>query len=105
MSNKPDGRKYNGGVRAGAGRPPKPEEIKMLEKLTADNFTDEAIAVLQDKVRGGNVECLKLWFSYVYGTPKQKIETESNITVSSIDLKDIISFDDLPTDDIDFDDL
>lgn len=88
-------KKHNrGGARAGAGRKPKAEEMRLAEKLTQDGMEEIALKNLFEKVKEGDKEMIKLYFQYLYGTPRQKIEQETTMTVNSIELKDILSFDD-----------
>lgn len=79
-----------GGARVGAGRKSKDVEQKMCEKL--QHFEDEAIEILKSKVRQGDAACIKLYFAYLAGNPSSTINSNVSAKVSTIDLKDIISF-------------
>ena len=79
-----DRRKYNGGNKS-AGRKPKSEEQKLIEKLSP--MEDEAHQALKDNVTKGKPWAIKLFFEYMYGKPKQSIDHTSggdklNIPVS-----------------------
>jgi len=67
-----DGRKNNGGVRSGAGRPGKADEQKLIEKLTP--LAAKAYKALEDGLDDGNNWAVKMWFEYMYGRPKEKLE-------------------------------
>ena len=88
---KVDGRRFNGGNK-GCGRKPKAVELKLVEKLSP--LEDEALEILFEKVREGDKDMLKLYMSYLYGNPKVKTENDTTMTVSTVELKDLISFDD-----------
>ena len=69
-----DGRKTNGGKRQGAGRKPKVEELKFIEKL--DNIIDSEAAIkkLKQLIIDDNFNALKLYIEYRFGKPKETIE-------------------------------
>ena len=69
-----DGRKNNGGARPGAGRKPKADEQKLIEKLSIHDETAHEILVEQIKER--EPWALKMFFEYRYGKPKQQIENK-----------------------------
>ena len=75
-----DGRKKNGGARAGSGRKPKSEEQALIEKLQPHD--DTAISTLIDLVKSGDVRALTLFMSYRFGKPKEtkdiNLEVEKN---------------------------
>lgn len=66
-----DKRKYNGGNK-NAGRKPKAQEQKLIEKLSPLEPT--ALKVLEQAVRGGEKWAVDLFFKYFYGLPKQTID-------------------------------
>lgn len=68
-----DGRKNNGGHKT-AGRKPKDEEGKLIERLDSIINQDAAIDVLNKKIQKGDSRALELYFKYRYGLPKQKTE-------------------------------
>jgi len=65
----------HGGKRIGAGRKPKAEEQKLIEKLTPLN--DLALESLK---KGLEKEqwAVKLYFEYFYGRPQQRVDVTSN---------------------------
>ena len=71
-----DGRKNNGGhsTKGKAGRKPKAEEQKLIERLDAIINQDKAVEALRDKVYSGDARALELYYKYRYGLPKQKTE-------------------------------
>lgn len=73
-----DDRKQNGGKREGAGRKPKADEVKLIERLTP--LADSAYAALEAGLNEGNPVFVKLWFEYFYGKPKQTIDLDTTIT-------------------------
>lgn len=70
-----DRRKYNGGNK-NAGRKPKADEVKLIEKLTP--LADVAFDALKRGLEQDNPACLKLWFEYFYGKPKQQLDVTSD---------------------------
>ena len=72
-----DGR---GGARKGAGRKPKADEIKFIEKLDSHIDPDKAIKVLSNLIKEENLTALKLYLEYRYGKPKET----KDITISEI---------------------
>jgi hypothetical protein len=70
-----DGRKNNGGHKT-AGRKPKAEEQKLIERLTP--LADSAHAALRDAVQAGEQWAVKLFFEYFYGKPKQSTDITTN---------------------------
>lgn len=61
-----------GGYREGAGRKPKADEEKLLQRLSP--LEDLAFEKLKEGIGKGDVQCLKLFFEYMYGKPKQSID-------------------------------
>jgi hypothetical protein len=78
-----------GGERPNSGRKPKSEEAKLITKLAP--YEDEAIEALIEGMRKKDKICLRMFFEYMYGKPKQQIDSNTNITTKSIDFKDLIS--------------
>ena len=70
-----DGRKNNGGHKT-AGRKPKAEEQKLVEKLTP--FEPAALRVLGANIQSGEKWAIELFFKYMYGMPKQQTDITSN---------------------------
>lgn len=65
-----------GGKRPGAGRPSKAVELKIAERFENILASDEVIKKLAIKVKQGDMKAIELWLGYVYGKPKQIIESE-----------------------------
>lgn len=68
----------HGGARNGAGRKPKADEIKLIERLTP--LADSAYAALESGLNDGNPAFVKLWFEYMYGKAKQQIDIDAKLT-------------------------
>ena len=65
----------HGGVRTNQrGRPPKADEIKLIEKLSP--LDDTAFTMLSQLVEDGNLQAIKLFFEYRFGKPKQIVAIE-----------------------------
>ena len=64
-----DKRKYNGGIRAGAGRPSKADEVNLIEKLTP--LEDSAYLALKDGVERGDFKFVQLFYNYFAGKPRE----------------------------------
>ena len=86
-----DGRKKNGGVRAGAGRPKKVEEEKLIEKLDNIISNDDVIKKLGELIMKGDGRALNLYFGYRYGKPKESVDINSSEGFN-INFKDLIKF-------------
>ena len=80
-----DKRKNNGGKRAGAGRKPKAEELKLIDKLDKIIDSDKAIEKLKQLISDDNFNALKLYIEYRFGKPKETIE-QTNINIGENDL-------------------
>ena len=76
-----DGRKNNRGVPGKAGRKPKAEEQKLIERLTP--MEPLAHQALQDALSEGKPWAVKLFFEYLYGKPNQRVQLE-NVDVQRI---------------------
>lgn len=61
-----------GGARENAGRKPKADEQKLIEKLTP--LEAKAFKALENAIDDNQNWAVKLWFEYMYGKPKEKIE-------------------------------
>jgi hypothetical protein len=68
----------NGGVRPGAGRKPKIQEIKIIEQMDRICVPEKIWEALLYKCKEGDTAALKLWLSYRFGMPKQQIDVTSN---------------------------
>lgn len=69
-----DGRKNNGGhsTKGKAGRKPKAEEQELIEKLSP--LKEKAYAALEEAIEKNQNWAVKMWFEYMYGKPKEKVE-------------------------------
>ena len=86
-----DNRKNNGGAREGAGRKPKAQEQKLIERLDAIIDKDEALEVLGQLVAKGDIRAVQLYLSYRYGKPKESIDLNSSEGLN-INFRDLIKF-------------
>jgi hypothetical protein len=85
-----DGRKNNGGhsTKGRAGRKPKAEELKLIEKLTP--YEGKALELLFKKIDEGDMYALKMFMEYLHGKPKQMVENWNNHNFDGgIDLKSL----------------
>ena len=71
-------KKKRGGPRPNSGRPPKIQEIKLIEQMDAISVPDEIWNALLFKCKEGDTAAIKLWLSYRFGLPKQQIDVTSN---------------------------
>lgn len=86
-----DGRKNNGGNK-NAGRKPKIEELKFIEKLDNIIDSDSAIKKLFELIKDNNFNALKLYIEYRFGKPKETIENINhnfNQELTKEDIKEI----------------
>ena len=69
-----DGRKNNGGARKGAGRKPKADELKKVERM--DKVLDPNVAwkELAKLVKAGELPAIKVWIEHRYGKPVEQKE-------------------------------
>jgi len=86
-----DNRKNNGGAREGAGRKPKAQEQKLIERLDAIIDSDEALSQLGKLVAKGDLRAVQLYLSYRYGKPKESIDLNSSEGLN-INFKELIQF-------------
>ena len=88
-----DGRKKNGGhsTKGFAGRKPKADEIKLIEKLDQLIDKDSVIKKLNELIEDGNFNALKLYFEYRYGKPKESIDITT--AGQSLAFNELIGFD------------
>ena len=86
-----DGRASNGGARQGAGRKPKADEAKLVERLDAIIDSDTALAKLGELVAKGDMRAIQLYLSYRYGKPKESMDINSPEGLN-INFKDLIKF-------------
>lgn len=64
--------KEHGGKRKGAGRKPKAEEQKLIEKLSP--LETKAFKALDNALQDEHSWAVRLYFEYMYGKPKEKVE-------------------------------
>ena len=66
-----DGRKNNGGhsTKGFAGRKPKSEEIKLVERLSP--LEDAALDALKKGVESGELKWIQLYLNYYLGKPRE----------------------------------
>ncbi len=70
-----DKRKYNGGHRT-AGRKPKADEQKLIEKLSP--LAPMAHQALKEALEANEQWAVKLFFEYFYGKPKQSVDVTTD---------------------------
>jgi hypothetical protein len=88
-----DNRKENKGTIGNkGGRPPKADEIKLIESMDAITVPENVWRALYLKVEEGDVQAIKTWLSYRFGMPKQTVEQNSKVTIDNFNLKDVIKF-------------
>jgi|TARA_R110000744_G_scaffold92179_1_gene178634 hypothetical protein len=73
-----DGRKNNGGhsTKGFAGRKPKDEEIKLVERLSP--LEDDALRALSDGVKSGDIKWITLYLNYYLGKPRETRDINVN---------------------------
>lgn len=86
-----------GGARVGAGRKSLRDEANLIAKLLP--HLEEATDVLMALVRKGDIQAVKLYFSYAVGLPTVNMNTNVNARIETVDLRDIITFDITPLQD------
>jgi len=79
-----DKRENNGGARNGAGRKPKAEEQKLIERLTP--LMPKAYEALKTALEGDESWAVKLSFEYFYGKPKQTIDQTTVLSINDFDI-------------------
>jgi len=60
--------------RRGPGRPPKADEVKMIENMDATAAPVKIWQLLYDRCKEGDTQAIKTWLSYRYGQPRQMID-------------------------------
>jgi hypothetical protein len=71
-------KKQRGGPRPNSGRPPKIQEVKLIEQMDALAVPEQIWNALLMKCAQGDTNAIKLWLSYRFGLPKQQIDVTSN---------------------------
>ena len=83
-----DGRKNNGGhsTKGKAGRKPKIDELKLIERL--DNIIDSDVVIekMKSLIEDDNFNALKLYMEYRFGKPKEKLDITTNDESLNADL-------------------
>jgi hypothetical protein len=64
----------HGGARPGGGRPPKADEIKLIEQMDAVAVPAKIWAALLDRCENGDTQAIKTWLNYRFGMPRQQID-------------------------------
>lgn len=78
----------HGGKREGAGRKPKEDEQKLVERLSP--LDDAAFAALEKGIEKGDFAYVKMFFEYRFGKAKDSLDVTSNgQTISAIKLVDV----------------
>lgn len=81
-----------GGAREGAGRKPKVDEIKLIERLSP--LDDLAYETLKKGLSSRNsYPFLKTFMEYRYGKPKESKQIDLTSGGKAFQLKDLLSFD------------
>lgn len=76
-----DGRRNNRGIPGKAGRKPKADEVKMIERMDATMAPIKAWELLAQRCEKGDTQAIKTWLAYRYGQPNQKL----SVSVDDID--------------------
>ncbi len=83
-----------GGVRPNSGRKPKDEENRIRDLMmpySLDAVQCLANIVVSDKSKDADkISASKIIIEYTYGKPKERVE--SDVTINTTSLKDIINF-------------
>jgi len=61
-------------VKRGPGRPPKADEVKMIENMDATAAPVKIWQLLYERCKEGDTQAIKTWLSYRYGQPRQMID-------------------------------
>jgi hypothetical protein len=90
----------HGGKRKGAGRKPKADEVKMIERMDAVLAPTEVWQKLADKVKEKDVQAIKTWLGYRFGMPKQTVDQNSTVEIKKTvleqsDIDQLTSLDDV----------
>lgn len=74
--------KDNGGARKGAGRKPKADEQKLIERLTP--LSSKGFKALENGLDGNQSWAVKLFLEYMYGKPTQQMDINANVEAFNI---------------------
>ena len=70
-----DGRKNNGGhsTKGFAGRKPKADEIKLIERLDEHIDSEKVFDTLEGLIEEGNMKAIQLYMNYRFGKPRETV--------------------------------
>lgn len=77
--------KKRGGARPGAGRKPKADEARLIEKLSP--LENKAHEVLKAAIKDGEQWAIKMYFEYMYGKPRQQTDIDLTTNGESVNVK------------------
>jgi len=75
----------HGGKRPGAGRKPKADELKLIEKLSP--LETEAFNQLEKGIKSGSFPHLKIYFEYMYGKPNTNLNVDGGLDIALREFK------------------
>jgi hypothetical protein len=81
-----------GGTRPNAGRKPKDQEQKLIERLDNIINSDDVLLSLKELIEEKNLNAIKLYLEYRFGKPKD--EVTAIIQKDDFNIKDLIRFTD-----------
>lgn len=81
-----------GGTRPNAGRKPKDQEQKLIERLDNIINSDDVLLSLKELIEEKNLNAIKLYLEYRFGKPKD--EATAIIQKDDFNIKDLIRFTD-----------
>jgi len=86
-----DGRRNNGGhsTKGFAGRKPKADEIKLIEKLDSIIDKDAVIQKMLEMIEDDNFPALKLYMEYRFGKPKETVHNTHEFAKGIEDIKEL----------------
>ena len=84
-----DKRKYNRGHIGKAGRPPKADEVALIERMDKISAPIEALRKLWELASAGDVTALRIWLEYRYGKPRQSVDAIVGLDLGSVFPDDI----------------
>ena len=63
----------SGGIRDGAGRKPKNDELQLIESLDRHIDPEKVFDTLHGLVSEGNIRAIQIYMNYRYGKPKETV--------------------------------
>ena len=78
------------GIKGKSGRPPKAEEVKMIEKLTP--LDEMAFIKLKEGIEANQFAYLKLYFLYSFGRPREIQDITITSEVPIFNIKEVFRF-------------